>query len=146
MLDSEANFENYQQDELLSHSDNRTHQQTVDVVIEATRICFRLYRDRLDGKTGSHAPMLEDLKALVSDIRPGSAGGHSLVWHYFIAAADSDVLAQRAFFKDRLVDIYNLTRVANIPKGLMMLEQLWTQPTDQTWALILPSISTTFVM
>lgn len=146
MLDSEANFESYQQDEMLSHSNNETHRQTVDVVIEATKICFRIYRDRLDGKTGSNAPILEDLKALVLDIRPGSAGGHSLVWHCFIAAADSDVPAQRAFFKDRLVDIYNLTQVANIPEGLKMLEQLWARPSEHAWPLILPSISTTFVM
>lgn len=126
MLDSEASLESYRQDELMSANSNQAHQQNVDVVIEATQVCFQIYRDRLGGKTASNAPTLENLKALVFDIQTGSAGGHSLVWHYFIAAADSDIPAHRSFFTVRLVDIYNRTGCANISEGLKMLEQLCT--------------------
>ena len=122
------------------------HRQIIDVVVKATQLCFKIYSDRLHGKTASNAATLEYLKDLVLDVQPGSAGGHSLVWFYFIAAADSDVQEQRTFFTDRLIDIYNNTGCANISKGLTMLEQLQARPPHQMWPHVLPMISTTFVM
>jgi Fungal specific transcription factor domain len=146
MVDPEASFESHRLDESFSDDTNQMHRQTIDAVVEATRLCFKIYSDRLRGKTASNAPTLEYLKTLVFDIQPGSTGGHSLVWQYFIAAADSDIQEQRAFFTDRLIDIYNTTGCANISEGLKMLEQLWAQPPNQMWPQILPMISTTFVM
>lgn len=146
MVDPEASFESHRQDESLSDEANQMHRQTVEVVVEATRLCFKIYRERLHGKTASNTATLENLKTLVYDIPPGSAGGHSLVWQYFIAAADSDVQEHRAFFTDRLIKIYNATGCANISEGLKMLEQLWARPSNQTWPQMLPMISTTFVM
>lgn len=142
----EASFEIHRQDEWLSDDTNQVHRHIVDVVVKATRLCFEIYRDRLHGKTASNNLTLEHLKTLVLNIQPNSAGGHSLVWHYFIAAADSDLQEQRAFFTDRLIDIYNATGCANISEGLKMLKHLWERPPNQMWPQILPMISTTFVM
>ena len=122
------------------------HRQTVDVVIEATQLCLKIYNGRLQGRTASNTLLLEHLKMLVLNIQPGSGGGHSLVWHYFIGAADSDLQEQRAFFTDRLVAIYEDTGCANISQGLKMLEQLWVRPSDQMWPQMLPTIATTLVM
>lgn len=146
MVDPKASFEDHRQDESLSHSPNQTKRRIVDVVLEATLLCFKMYSDRLHGKTASNSSILECLKTIVFDIHPATAGGHSLVWHYFIAAADSDLQEHRTFFTDRLVDIYNNTGSANISEGLKMLGHLWAQPSSQTWPLVLPAISTTFVM
>lgn len=125
MVDPDTSFENHRQDESLSDDANQMHRRTVDVVVEATRLCFKIYSDRLHGNMASNTATLEYLKTLVFDVQPGSAGGHSLVWQYFIAAADSNVQEQRAFFTDRLIDIYNATGCANISEGLRMLELLW---------------------
>lgn len=89
---------------------------------------------------------LDRLKHLISQIHACSPGGKSLVWVYFIGAAESELNEHRTFFANGLVDIYRVTGCANIATGLSMLEQIWQRQSEESWTRILPVISTTFVM
>jgi hypothetical protein len=125
---------------------HQLHERTIDIIIEISRTCFEIYYDRMQGNKASNAAILDYIRSLPQDIHPGAPGSHALVWHCFIAAADSEVTEQRDFFVERLRHIYSSTACANIPKGLKMLEKLWERSSQQTWTELLPKISTTFVM
>jgi hypothetical protein len=118
-------------------------QHILKVVTEAAQICYKICKD-------CHIPKRQDtlhhLKRLVSQVPPGTAGGNSLVWVYFIGAAESDTVEDQRFFTDCLIDIYNCTGWENITRGLSMLEQMWQRPPGDSWRCILPRLSTAFVM
>lgn len=121
-------------------------QQTAQAVIDAVLACDTIFRSRLQGTRDGTREALRRVKELVLQIYPSTAGGNSLVWVYFIAAAESDTTADRVFFTGRLADIHRDTAYTNITKGLDILKQLWGRPPDVSWTTFLPSIATTFVM
>ncbi|RMZ75986.1 hypothetical protein DV738_g5174, partial [Chaetothyriales sp. CBS 135597] len=121
---NEATLENLLY-ESLENASSGSDQSTVNAVIDAARCCLEMFRDRVLFGEGRDTSKLEHVKQLVSHIHPCVAGGTSLVWIYFIAAAASTTTQDRIFFSGRLLDIYKVTGFANIPAGLSMLENLW---------------------
>ncbi|RMD42677.1 hypothetical protein DV735_g2421, partial [Chaetothyriales sp. CBS 134920] len=111
--------------ESLENASSGSDQCTVNTVIDAARCCLEMFRDRVLCGQDRNTARLEHVKRLVSDIHPSVAGGTSLVWIYFIAAAASTATEDRVFFTSRLMDIYKVTGFANIPAGLSMLDNLW---------------------
>ncbi|KIX95211.1 uncharacterized protein Z520_09127 [Fonsecaea multimorphosa CBS 102226] len=100
---------------------------------------------------------LEQLRRLVNPIPPDVCGGHSLVWVYFIAAAESGnddddegeagaEEGNRAFFTSRLRHIYAATGARNIPMGLAMLDKLSHTRHVTGWPDALSMIASSFVM
>ena len=77
---------------------------------------------------------IEALKILVTPILSNSPGMHTLPWVYFIAAASSQDLGQREFFTERLMQVYQKTRMENILVALDRLEEIWRLPPDSNWA------------
>jgi hypothetical protein len=125
---------------------------TVASVVEAGRLCLRIHGSRTLGCRTSHAATLRRVRDLVSHVHPCTAGGNSLVWVYFIAAADSDTAELRAFFTARLQDIYNATGWSNIAAGLAIMDRLWDRRSEEeeeeetSWARLLPRVCSAFVM
>ncbi|KIW65811.1 hypothetical protein PV04_08034 [Phialophora macrospora] len=122
---------------------------TVAAVVEAGRLCLHIHGSRALGCRASHAATLRRVRDLISHVHPCTAGGNSLVWVYFIAAADSDTDELRAFFTARLQDIYNATGWANIAAGLAVMDKLWDRRSDEeetSWARLLPQVCSAFVI
>ena len=118
-------------------------QEIVRTVTSASKLGSRIYRD---GTQLDNEPVLGQLRQTVARMPPSTAGGNSLVWVYFIAAAHCSTDDDRQFFTNRLVEIYNITGWANIVTGLLTLRQAGQAP-DGSWnTSIRPDISTAFVM
>ncbi|KAJ9648153.1 hypothetical protein H2201_002307 [Coniosporium apollinis] len=83
-------------------------------------------------------PAIEQLKATVEAIPPGSAGEHLLAWVFFVAAAESSSAEHRQFFKKRLKGLYDhgCSGFGNIWPALVLLENMW-QRSDQSWTSML---------
>lgn len=131
------------------HSGSPADYELISIVAEAARICSRIYSDRSrpDGLKTDGA--VTQLMQVISQIPPDAAAANALVWVYFIGAADSDTVEQHDFFIERLVESYERSGWANIAAGLLVLELIWQRPrqsSSESWAIILPEISTTFVM
>lgn len=135
--------------------------QTASAVYEAYRISYRIYMNHHPfyacGSGRRDTIALEQLRRLVTPITPDVGGGHSLVWVYFIAAAESanDDDGEReaeaeegnyAFFINRLKDIYTATGARNIPLGLAILDQLSHTRNVTGWPDALSRIASPFVM
>lgn len=89
---------------------------------------------------------LEVLKQLCEGIHPNTPGHHTLVWVYFIAAAESVTLAHRDFFTLRLQEVYSRTRFHNIPTALSALQKLWKVQAERRWTEVLPEIMPVFII
>ena len=85
---------------------------------------------------------LERLCTLVTPVTKDTTGAHTLVWVYFIAAAESRTSAHRAFFSHRLGELYDIAKFGNIPVALATLEKIWALGTSRRWTretnLIIP--------
>lgn len=121
-------------------------QRNVMHVIEAARCCYEIYTNSSSYSRHEILSKISYIRQLVSEYDPSTFGGTSLVWVYFIAAAASDTLENRLFFSNRLRDIYDVTRFANIPAGVSMLDDLWQSYPGSAWNDVLPKCSTAFVM
>lgn len=121
-------------------------QHILQIVTEAAQLCYKICEDCNIPQRQDKQSTLQHLKTLVSQVPPCTAGGNSMVWVYFIGAAESDTLENHKFFTSCLVDIYNCTGWENIPRGLSMLEKVWQRPRGNSWRYTLPQVSTAFVM
>jgi hypothetical protein len=77
---------------------------------------------------------IDQLRLQVLPIKSDSPGMHTLPWVYFIAAASSKDQNHRKFFADRLVQVYEKTRMNNIIVALERLEQIWLLQPNGEWA------------
>lgn len=89
---------------------------------------------------------LDALKELCEGIHPNTPGHHTLVWVYFVAAAESVSLAHRDFFTVRLQEVYSRTRFHNIPTALKALQKLWKVQSGRRWTEVLPEIMPVFII
>ena len=89
---------------------------------------------------------LEALKVLCERIHPNTPGHHTLVWVYFVAAAESVTLAHREFFTMRLQEVFSRTRFHNIPTALAALQKLWKVQAERRWTEVLPEIMPVFII
>ncbi|KEF51314.1 uncharacterized protein A1O9_12664 [Exophiala aquamarina CBS 119918] len=89
---------------------------------------------------------LESLKVLCARIHPNTPGHHTLVWVYFVAAAESVTLAHREFFTLRLQEVFSRTRFHNIPTALAALQKLWKVQAERRWTEVLPEIMPVFII
>lgn len=123
---------------------NNADREVLQIVVEAAQVCSDICKSDTHGD-GTNLK-LDRLKELVSRVPPGSAGGNSLVWAYFIGAAESESTDDRLFFTGCLIEIYKGSNWQNILIGLGTLEQLWQHPQRQSWRQNLPQLSTAFIM
>lgn len=89
---------------------------------------------------------LEALKTLCERIHPNTPGHHTLVWVYFVAAAESVSLAHRDFFTLRLQEVFSRTHFHNIPTALAALQKLWKVQAERRWTEVLPEIMPVFII
>jgi hypothetical protein len=77
---------------------------------------------------------LELLHTLLLPITKTTPGAHTLVWVYFIAAAESRREVDRIYFRQRLDELYDIGRFGNIPVALATLGRIWAlDPSRQRW-------------
>ncbi|KAH0843379.1 hypothetical protein AYO21_09937 [Fonsecaea monophora] len=89
---------------------------------------------------------LARLKGLCERIQPTTPGHHTLVWVYFIAAAESSTLEHRDFFTMRLQEVFSRTRFHNIPTALAALQEFWKVQSERRWTEILPEVMPVFII
>ena len=77
--------------------------------------------------------ILDRLRTLVTPITKDTTGAHTLVWAYFIAAAESRTSAHRSFFSHRLGELYDIAKFGNIPVALATLEKIWALDPLRRW-------------
>ncbi len=86
--------------------------------------------------------LLQQLKSLLFDLDPTTEGAHTLVWPYFIAAAEISDESSRQFFYARLEHIWTTTRYNNVRVALMELKRIWWMQPFQRWTSLVPEIAT----
>jgi hypothetical protein len=91
-------------------------------------------------------PVLDRLQALCSQIQSTTPGHHTLVWVYFIAAAESSTFEHRQFFTMRLQEVFSQTKFHNIPSALAALQEIWKVQSERRWTEILPKVMPVFII
>jgi hypothetical protein len=91
-------------------------------------------------------PQLDRLQAICERIQVTTPGHHTLVWTYFIAAAESITLKHREFFITRLQEIYKRTGFHNIPAALSALQTIWKVQLERPWTEVLPHVMPVFII
>lgn len=89
---------------------------------------------------------LDQLKAICERVHSNTPGHHTLVWVYFIAAAESSTLEHRQFFTTRLQEVYTRTRFNNIPTALKTLHEIWKMQNERRWTELLPDVMPVFII
>lgn len=135
-----------------------THSRTISIIESAIRQAYDIYfyvssssstPASTDSTTDAFIPIaLEALRKTCLQLQPDTPGHHTLVWVYFIAAAESRDPSQRDFFVDRLISIFERTRFNNIPIALATLENIWAQQSDSRWrwTKVLPKAMPLFII
>lgn len=124
-----------------------TYQVNVRLLNEAFRRASRIYLHRAQsyltpGRDFKASEMLEDLRTLLSELDPTSHGAHTLVWPYFIAAAESSTDTHRQFFLKRLKHIEATTGFQNVSVAIGKLPSIWDKHSSERWTAALPQLST----
>lgn len=120
----------------------------IDMYKSAIRCACNIYLTRVT-RNPPHSETvaeLEALKVLCEKIHPSTPGHHTLVWVYFIAAAESSTLAHRDFFTLRLQEVFSRTRFHNIPTALNALQELWKVQAERRWTEVLPEVMPVFII
>jgi hypothetical protein len=86
--------------------------------------------------------LIEEFKWLLLELEPSSEGAHTLVWPYFIVAAESRTQEHRDFFYRRLNYIWSATGYRNIRVAMDALQKIWGQQGFERWTASLPDITT----
>jgi hypothetical protein len=120
----------------LSPSVERSHHLNVAIIKEAFKLVHTLtmqQNNALLPDTVVNAT-LDLLHKLLLPITKTTPGAHTLVWVYFIAAAESRTQGDRIYFRKRLGELYDIGRFGNIPVALATLERIWAlDPSRQRW-------------
>ncbi|EEP81300.1 predicted protein [Uncinocarpus reesii 1704] len=127
----------------LRYNPNVSRQLTVSLLIAAISHATDIYLRRALGLLDSSNPVddgaphytsttpaspsssLQHLKDLVSEIHADTPGSHTLVWVYFMGAAESSTDEDRDFFTSKLQGLYGSIGFENIIIGLANLKALW---------------------
>lgn len=120
----------------------------LEIYSAAINIACSLYITRAS-KNPPHSdtiPDVERLKSLCQPVSPSTPGHHTLVWVYFIAAAESSTLEHRQFFSDRLRQVYSCTGFHNIPIALDALQTIWRMQGARRWTSLLLEIMPVFII
>ena len=119
----------------LSPSMERSHHRNVAIIKEAFKIVHTLTMQQNNALLPDAVvnATLDLLRTLVLPITKTTPGAHTLVWVYFIAAAESRAHNDRMFFSQRLGELYDIGRFGNIPVALATLERIWTLDLRQRW-------------
>lgn len=120
----------------LSPSMERSHHLTVAIIREAFKMVHTLTMQQNNALLPDIVvnATLDLLRTTVLPITKTTPGAHTLVWVYFIAAAESRTPGDRAYFSQRLGELYDIGRFGNIPVALATLEQIWAlDPSRQRW-------------
>lgn len=97
-------------------------------------------------ETTESSTIFFELKHLLVGLDQTAAGAHTMVWPYFVGAAESSTAEDREFFHKRLEYICHTTGYDNVRVALDVLEQLWAHPGTERWTALLPKISSTIIM
>jgi hypothetical protein len=119
----------------LSPTMEQSHHHNIAIVKKAFKMTHTLTMQQNNALLPDMAleATLDQLRILVEPITKTIPGAHTLVWVYFIAAAESRTSAHRLFFKRRLGELYDIGRFGNIPVALATLDQIWTLDPQQRW-------------
>lgn len=127
----------------------------IRVVREAVQLGTRIYLKRLQHSSTSTTlstcierdnESVNHLKTLVTGLPP-FPGDHALIWVYFVAAAETDVMENRLFLIERLVGLFNLVHAVNITTAISGLEFLWNHSEiGLDWAHYLPKMPLSLIM
>ncbi|KAF4535289.1 C6 zinc finger domain containing protein [Lasiodiplodia theobromae] len=90
--------------------------------------------------------LVERFLDTAGDIPVASPGGHSLVWAYFIVAAESSDPRHRRFFVGKLRELFNDTGFANALSAIQELQRIWSIAGEERWTYMLPTLARTLVM
>ena len=120
----------------------------LEIYKSAIRIACDLYitRATLNPSHSLTVPELDSLKAMCELVQPNTPGHHTLVWTYFIAAAESSTFEHRQFFTTRLQEVHSRTRFLNIPAALNALHEIWKIQAERRWTEVLPSVMPVFII
>lgn len=86
--------------------------------------------------------LITDFKMLLLELEPTTEGAHTLVWPYFIVAAESKSMGDREFFYKRLEYIWGTTGYWNVKVAMDALLEIWAQPGAERWTASLPNVAT----
>ncbi|EOD51321.1 putative c6 zinc finger domain protein [Neofusicoccum parvum UCRNP2] len=114
-------------------------------LIEQARDIY-VHRALNDLPSDTMKSMVDRFLGTAGDIPVSSPGGHSLVWAYFIVAAESSDPHHRKFFIRKLRELWTGTGFANTLTAIVELRRIWTIGSGQRWTYVLPSMAQTFVM
>ena len=120
----------------LSPSMERSHHHSIAIIKEAFKVVHTLTMQQNNALLPDAVvnTTLEMLRTLVLPITKATPGAHTLVWVYFIAAAESRTLGDRMFFSQRLGELYDIGRFGNIPVALATLNRIWAlDHSQQRW-------------
>ena len=119
----------------LSPSMERSHHNNVAIIKEAFKIVHTLTVQQNNALLPDTVvnTTLDLLRKLVAPIAKTMSVAHTLVWVYFIAAAESRTGSDRVFFSQRLSELYDIGRFGNIPVALATLDRIWTLDLRRRW-------------
>ena len=121
----------------------------ISLVQRFIRLACNLYLTRAMSNPphASTVEALEALRRLSLRIQPSQPSHHTLVWAFFIAAAESSTGSHREFFTHRLREVFKRTGFRNIPTAISALETLWSvQDTARRWTEVLPEVMPVFII
>jgi hypothetical protein len=119
----------------LSPAMERAHRHNVAIIKEAFKLVHTLTMQQNNALLPDVVvnTTLNLLRTLVVPITKTTPGAHTLVWVYFIAAAESRTSGDRSFFSQRLGELYEIGRFGNIPVALATLDRIWTLDLRKRW-------------
>jgi len=119
----------------LSPAMERAHRHNVAIIKEAFKLVHTLTMQQNNALLPDAVvnTTLNLLRTLIVPITKTTPGAHTLVWVYFIAAAESRTSGDRSFFSQRLGELYEIGRFGNIPVALATLDRIWTLDLRKRW-------------
>ena len=120
----------------LSPSMKHSHHHNVAIIRETFKMVHTLTMQQNNALLPDNVvnATLDLLRTLILPITKTTPGAHTLVWVYFIAAAESRTPDDRMFFSQRLGELYDIGRFGNIPVALATLDRIWAlNPSRQRW-------------
>lgn len=85
---------------------------------------------------------IQRFKDELMQIDPATPGAQSLVWPYFVAAAESRTEVHRKFFLSQLEQIWQVTGYRNVLIAKNLLPEIWEKQAKVSWTAILSRITT----
>ena len=114
-----------------------------DIIANLRRQAFNIYLQRVlctgeDDMEDYHSQNVETFLRTLRKFPQGLPGEHILIWSCFIAASESRDVAQQQYFRQFFSKQYIRNGFANIPKGLELLQKIWSRSSNRDWPALLP--------